>query len=51
MKNQSHPQFKGSRRSRKDPATTSGKSKEMLKKGYGKRVLSGTATHPKFLGH
>jgi hypothetical protein len=50
MKNHTHPEFKGSRRSRKDPAVPA-KSKEMMKKGQGRRGLAGTGLHTKFLGH
>jgi hypothetical protein len=52
MKNHTHPEFKGARRSRKDPMAPSAKSKEFMKKGQGKRGLtSASGTHSKFLGH
>ena len=51
MKNHTHPEFKGSRRSRKDPMGLPAKSKEMTKKGHGKRGLASTALQSKFLGH
>jgi hypothetical protein len=52
MKNQTHPEFRGSRRSRKDPAALTMKSKGMLKKGHGKRPMTSTsAPHSKFFGH
>jgi hypothetical protein len=52
MKNQTHPEFRGSRRSRKDPLSGSMKSKEVLKKGHGKRPQTSTsAPHSKFFGH
>ena len=51
MKNHTHPEFKGSRRNRKDPMALPAKSKEMMKKGQGKRGLAGTGLHTKFLGH
>jgi hypothetical protein len=52
MKNQIHPEFKGARRSRRDPATVAMKSKDMGRKGYGRRPLTSTsAPHSKTFGH
>jgi hypothetical protein len=52
MKNHTHPEFKGSRRSRKDPMALTGKSKDLTRKGQGKRSLNSAAgSHSKALGH
>jgi hypothetical protein len=51
MKNHTHPEFKGSRHSRKDPVALPVRSKELMKKGQVKRGLAGTGLHTKFLGH
>ena len=53
MKNHTHPDFKGARRNRKDPMALSSRSKEMTRKGRGKRASSpgGSAAHNKFFGH
>ena len=52
MKNHTHPEFKGSRRSRKDPMALPGKSRDLTRKGQGKRSLNSAAgSHSKALGH